>query len=360
MPRAKWSAPASISATFTLTGSQRFHRVFQNGVQKGIFNGLNVVGTLIVTSGDTTYRFDLAGCVASTMSRMDQIHDPNGPKAAAPCPPTTPPPERCRSPSAAASRWIPGAPRPSRRHRVCERRDEVFEFGWGRTVWFSFEGTGGPITVDPGWLELRHRGRRLQPNRRPPGPSSLRRRRLQYRGAARAGNDRYRARCDVPRPGRWWRGGLRIRHRRLRSPAARASTNDDRGGGREEPGFRPGASHIVSPGTIRLPGTAYHQSATGGRAETWGCRGPARPRRAGEAGDHDAFAMLASRRRAAGRGGPADPQGPGARARRGPGRISSPPGGTCRRSATRIGSTPGFAGWSSIPASTPCADAGAG
>ena len=28
--------------------------------------------------------------------------------------------------------------------------DEVFEFGWGRTVWFSFEGTGGPITVDPG------------------------------------------------------------------------------------------------------------------------------------------------------------------------------------------------------------------
>ena len=28
--------------------------------------------------------------------------------------------------------------------------DEVFEFDWGRTVWFSLKGTGGPITVDPG------------------------------------------------------------------------------------------------------------------------------------------------------------------------------------------------------------------
>ena len=142
---------ASISATFTLTGSQRFHRVFQNGVQKGIFNGLNVVGTLIVTSGDTTYRFDLAGCVASTMSRMDQIHDPNGPKAGGAVPANDT--STGALPVALGSRLqmdTRGAsPEPETPCLVSDG-DEVFEFGWGRTVWFSFEGTGGPITVDPG------------------------------------------------------------------------------------------------------------------------------------------------------------------------------------------------------------------
>lgn len=142
---------ASISATFTLTGSQRFHRVFQNGVQKGIFNGLNVVGTLIVASGDTTYRFDLAGCVASTMSRMDQIHDPNGPKpgGAVPANDTS----AGALPVALGSHLqidTRGASLEPETPCLVSDGDEVFEFGWGRTVWFSFEGTGGPITVDPG------------------------------------------------------------------------------------------------------------------------------------------------------------------------------------------------------------------
>ena len=47
-------------------------------------------------------------------------------------------------------------------------------------------------------------------------------------------------------------------------------------------------------------------------------------------GDHDAFAAARRRgHRAAGRGRPPDPPGPGARARRGPGGASSEPGGTC-------------------------------
>ena len=27
--------------------------------------------------------------------------------------------------------------------------DDAFEFGIGRTVWYSVVGTGGPITIDP-------------------------------------------------------------------------------------------------------------------------------------------------------------------------------------------------------------------
>ena len=109
---------ASISATFTLTGAQRFHRVFQNGVQKGIFNDINVAGTLTATSGAATYSFDLAGCIASTMSRMDQIHDPTGPKPGGAVPANEPPLEHWGRPRQPTSRWIPGAPHPSPRHRV--------------------------------------------------------------------------------------------------------------------------------------------------------------------------------------------------------------------------------------------------
>ena len=141
---------ASISATFSLTGSQRFHRVFQNGVQKGIFNDLSVVGTLTVTTAATSYHFDMADCVASTMSRMDQIHDPNGPKPGGAVP--------ANDTSAGALPVAPGS------HLQMDTRgasldpetpclvtdgDEVFEFGWGRTVWFYVNGTGGPLTIDP-------------------------------------------------------------------------------------------------------------------------------------------------------------------------------------------------------------------
>jgi hypothetical protein len=141
---------ASISATFTLTGSQRFHRVFQNGVQKGIFNDLRVAGTLTVTAGSSSYSFDMADCVASTMSRMDQIHDPDGPKPGGPVPANDT--SAGALPVALGSHLqmdTRGASLDPETPCLMTDGDEVFEFGWGRTVWFSFNATGGPITVDP-------------------------------------------------------------------------------------------------------------------------------------------------------------------------------------------------------------------
>jgi hypothetical protein len=142
---------ASVSATFTLTGSQRFHAVSQNGVQKGVFNDLSVVGTITATSGAASYIFDMADCVASTVSRMDQIHDPNGPKPGGTLPANdTSAGALPVAPGSLVQMQTGGASLDPETPCLVTFEDQVFEFGWGRTVWFTLNGTGGPITIDPG------------------------------------------------------------------------------------------------------------------------------------------------------------------------------------------------------------------
>ncbi len=141
---------ATVSATFTLTGSQRFRAVSQNGVQKGVFNDVSVVGTITATSGTTSYMFDMADCVASTMSRMDQIHDPNGPKPGGKVPANdTPAGALPVAPGSKVQMQTGGASLDPETPCLVTFEDQVFEFGWGRTVWFTLRGTGGPITIDP-------------------------------------------------------------------------------------------------------------------------------------------------------------------------------------------------------------------
>jgi len=142
---------ASVSATFTLTGSQRFHRVLQNIVQKGIFNDLRVSGTITVTTEAATYAFNMVGCVASSQSRMDQHHDPNGPKPGGPAPANaTPAGALAVADGSHLQVNTGGASLQPEATCFVTFQGEVFEFGWGRTVWFSFRGTGHPITFDPG------------------------------------------------------------------------------------------------------------------------------------------------------------------------------------------------------------------
>jgi hypothetical protein len=142
---------ATVSATFTLTGSQRFRRVLQNTVQKGIFNDLTVSGTIKVTTEAATYAFDMAGCVASSQARMDQHHDPNGPKpgGAAPANDT---PAGALAVAAGSHLQVDTGGASLQPEATClvTFQGEVFAFDWGRTAWFSFRGTGNPITFDPG------------------------------------------------------------------------------------------------------------------------------------------------------------------------------------------------------------------
>jgi hypothetical protein len=142
---------ASISATFTLTGSQRLRGVLQNGVQQGVFSDLSVVGTITATSGAASYTFDMADCVASTQSRMDLIHDPNGPKPGGTVPANdTSAGALPVAPGSQVQMQTGGASLDPETPCLVTFDDQIFEFGWGRTVWFTLKGTGGPITIDPG------------------------------------------------------------------------------------------------------------------------------------------------------------------------------------------------------------------
>ena len=141
---------ASISATFTGTGEFRARRIYQNAVQMGIFEDLDVSGSLTVSAGALTYTFDLSGCDAGTQDRLDQAHHPSGPK-----PGGTPPGNDAAAGAKALTvgsqvqQWTGAASIQSEAPCIIGTGDDAFEFGLGRTVWFSIAGTGGSITVDP-------------------------------------------------------------------------------------------------------------------------------------------------------------------------------------------------------------------
>ncbi len=141
---------ASVSATFTRTGSYRVRRVYQNAVQNGIFENLSVTGTITVTTATLSYTFDMSGCDATGQSRMDRSHHPNGPKPGGTTPANDLP--AAATPVAAGTKlqqWTGGAALGSEAPCLMDFGGDIFDFGLGRTVWFSIQGTGRPITVDP-------------------------------------------------------------------------------------------------------------------------------------------------------------------------------------------------------------------
>ena len=141
---------ATVDADFTGTGEFRARRIYQDSVQMGIFEDLLVAGSLTVTTADATYTFDLEGCEASAQDRVDQAHHPNGPKGeGAPPANDTPAGATALAVGAASQQWTSGAAIASEEPCVLGEGDDAFEFGLGRTVWYSVVGTGGPITIDP-------------------------------------------------------------------------------------------------------------------------------------------------------------------------------------------------------------------
>lgn len=141
---------ASISATFTGTGAFRARRIYQDSVQMGIFEDLVVSGSLTVSAGGLTYTFDLSGCDAGTQDRLDQAHHPSGPKPGG-TPPANDAPAGAKALSVGSQiqQSTGAAAVPSEAPCIIGTGDDAFEFGIGRTVWFSVVGTGRPITVDP-------------------------------------------------------------------------------------------------------------------------------------------------------------------------------------------------------------------
>jgi hypothetical protein len=142
---------ATVDATFTGTGAYRARRIYQDSVQMGIFEDLLVSGRLTVTTSAGNYQFDLSGCQADTQDRLDQAHHPSGPKPGGTAPANDTP--TGAMPLAAGSQvqeWTGGAAIDAEAACVMGTGDDAFDFGIGRTVWFSVPGNGGSITVDPG------------------------------------------------------------------------------------------------------------------------------------------------------------------------------------------------------------------
>jgi len=141
---------AHVAAVFTSTGVHRVRRIYQRTDQMGLFETFTVAGTLTVATSSASYAFDLGGCEAGGQDRMDQIHDPSGPKAGGPAPANDLP--SAAAPVAPGSRlqeWTGGAALDPEADCLVTFNGEVFTFEWGRTVWFSLVGTGGPVTIDP-------------------------------------------------------------------------------------------------------------------------------------------------------------------------------------------------------------------
>ena len=141
---------ATVAADFTGTGAFRGRRIYQDSVQMGIFEDLLVSGSLTVTTASATYSFDLSGCDAGTQDRLDLAHHPSGPKPGE-TPPSNDLPAGATPVSigSAVQQWTGGAAIEAEAPCVMGEGDDAFEFGIGRTVWFSIAGTGGEITIDP-------------------------------------------------------------------------------------------------------------------------------------------------------------------------------------------------------------------
>lgn len=141
---------ASLSAAFTPVEVLRGVRVAQDYRQKMLVTRMDVAGTLVAETDAGTFAFDLAACNANFIEFHGIFHSPNGPKAGGRVP---------------ANDTVDGAVPLAIGDRVQQRTGgasllpeepcfidlgfELVENVWGRTVWFTVEGTGGPITIDP-------------------------------------------------------------------------------------------------------------------------------------------------------------------------------------------------------------------
>ncbi len=142
---------ASLSASFMLGDVQLGRRVGQDYVQKMRVTDLLVDGQLEADTGSQTFTFDLGSCDAKLLEFHNITHSPRGPKAGRRAPVND-------TPDGAIALEV------GDRHRqytggaaIAPEEPCFFEFGdgevqenfWGRTVWFTVEGTGGEITIDP-------------------------------------------------------------------------------------------------------------------------------------------------------------------------------------------------------------------
>jgi hypothetical protein len=138
---------ATLSATFTPAAVTTGTRRTQDYTQKIAATTLAVSGTYHSEVGTATADLDLSSCSAQYLDIRASFHSPSGPK------PGGTPPENDTPDGAiglqAGSTFTEKTGGAAVEEEVPCVASDGFPFDLGRTVWFTVEGTGGPITVDP-------------------------------------------------------------------------------------------------------------------------------------------------------------------------------------------------------------------
>lgn len=142
---------AVVSATFEVTDVLLGTRVAQDYVQKMTVTIASMSGSLIVTTtGDITYEFDLAGCTAEFTEFHSIFHNPSGPKPGGKVPANdTPDGAVPLEPGDRIQMQTGGASITSEAPCFLDFDGDIVEDFLGHTVWFTIEGNGEPITIDP-------------------------------------------------------------------------------------------------------------------------------------------------------------------------------------------------------------------
>jgi hypothetical protein len=117
-------------------------------LQKMTVTTMAVSGSLSVETAAASYEFDLSACQASYIEIHAMFHDPNGPQPGGAVPANDTPDgaialdsgDKVNMQTGGAS-VAPEVP--------CVIEELGGELPMGRTVWFTVEGTGAPITIDP-------------------------------------------------------------------------------------------------------------------------------------------------------------------------------------------------------------------
>ncbi|MBA3779013.1 MAG: hypothetical protein H0X16_06925 [Chloroflexi bacterium] len=137
---------ATIDASVTPTGDvARYRTRSQTGFSKFVEEALAVAGTLDFSTGQS---FDLSSCVGTDVDVHFAFHNPQGPRPRGPAPVNDAPTGAIELSPGGLVRGVQtgGAALEAEEPCFFDEGQEAVPFG--RTVWYTVEGTGGPITID--------------------------------------------------------------------------------------------------------------------------------------------------------------------------------------------------------------------
>ena len=148
-------AQAIVDGTLTSLGTSTSNIVFQNGRVKSVVETFDVTGTVEVNG----FELAMVDCVSQSFADRVRVSNPSGPKPSGPTPGNDVPAGAesldARGTTNAQNKAASLAPEAEcvvifdeNGNGENGHEPEEFPVPVGNTLWYSFEGTGGPVTID--------------------------------------------------------------------------------------------------------------------------------------------------------------------------------------------------------------------